>query len=392
MWLHVAIPIPILVRRGDMAVQMIDWKLGGRTGSLNRYVRREIQEHFRQNAVARRCRYSLTMRLLHRIFDEASFSRFICMYFGIVIVVGIVEIILSTYNPLLLLQWTAKSDIKPFLANVAGYLIAAQVGVLGVVSIAIGLVTIIAQRENASSDVQIYYHEALAFGVVASSLALLAVLCIQLIWPIQFAIHLAGFGGSLQFYKIFLTTVHIAWLLINLSVIAHFVATTLAFAQQSARQTLRERYTTNVVLPIELRKRLRQQLYLAAGPDCVQQTWPAVGKDLPEPIVYFGSNFNDVGEIEIPHRHGPKSVLVDIRMRPARWVIVRWLRRCAKSQNQTNVERRTDSPVLLFPPRLDEAPLQKLGLCRMRGGVPLKVCERVALRLAFRFRRASNEA
>jgi len=43
---------------------------------------------------------------------------------------------------------------------------------------------------------------------------------------------------------------------------AHFVAITLAFVQQSSRENLRERYTTNVVLPCEMSKRLRAQLYL----------------------------------------------------------------------------------------------------------------------------------
>ena len=116
---------------------------------------------------------------MHRIFDNGTFGRFIAAYVALDFVMGLAEI--QAYFPSLLPAWTGSLDVKSLVTNVASYLITAQVGVLGVVSIAIGLVTIIAQRENASTDVQVYYHESLAFGVVASSIALLAVLCVELL-------------------------------------------------------------------------------------------------------------------------------------------------------------------------------------------------------------------
>ncbi|MGE3710704.1 MAG: hypothetical protein AB7G35_13610 [Hyphomicrobiaceae bacterium] len=157
---------------------MTDWKRGGWTGGLNRWVRREINEHFRENTVAKRARYSRVTLLLHRVFDQGTFGRFIALYAAFALFVGLAEFAVARYLPHWLPGWTAAPEIKSLLTNVASYLITAQVGVLGVVSIAIGLVTIIAQRENASTDVQVYYHESLAFGVVASSIALLAVLCL----------------------------------------------------------------------------------------------------------------------------------------------------------------------------------------------------------------------
>ena len=371
---------------------MTDWKRGGQTGSLNGWVCREIREHFRDNAAARRGRYSHGMRVLHRIFDGGTFWRFIAIYATVATAIGIIEVGIAAYRPLWLPQWTAHTDIKPFLTNVASYLITAQVGVLGVVSIAIGLVTIIAQRENASTDVQIYYHESLAFGVVASSLALLAVLCIQLLWPIQFAVHWVGHGTPLLFFKILLTTSHIAWLLLNLAGLAHFVATTFAFVQQSEREGLRERYTANMVLPLEMRKRLRQQLYMAAGPEFVQQAWPTASAGQQEPTVYLGAEFSGAGDVEIPIDRDPKLVLADVRMAWVQWAITRWLRRCAAAPNQTQVAGLTHDPLLLFPPRLDETPAVNAGLCRRRGGLPLTETERLALRWAFKFRRKRDEA
>ena len=63
--------------------------------------------------------------------------------------------------------------------DAASYLITAQVGLVAVVSVAVGLVTLIAQRDDRSSsntDIQLYYDGSLAYEVVASSVALLLVL------------------------------------------------------------------------------------------------------------------------------------------------------------------------------------------------------------------------
>jgi hypothetical protein len=371
---------------------MIDWKRGGWTGSLNAWVRREIREHFDENATARRARRPWIARLLHHIFDNGTFWRFTAFYAVFAFLIGVAEFGLAPYLTDSLFGWTGKPDIKPLLTNVASYLITAQVGVLGVISIAIGLVTIIAQRENALTDVQVYYHESLAFGVVAGSIALLAVLCAQLLWPVQFAVHWFGYGTHLQIFKLILTTVHIVWLLANLAGMAQFVATTLAFVQQTAREDMRERYTANVVLPLEMTKRLREQLYLAAGPQFVKAFWPTEGVG-EEPIVRLGTEFSGE-DVEIPLLPG-KLVLHDVRMTWVRWAVIRWLRRCRASnpdQAGQRVGGFTHDLVLTFPPRLDAVAEPRSGLCRRKGGVPLSRRERLALRWAFKFRKVRDEA
>lgn len=372
---------------------MTDWKRGGWTGSLNRWVRREINEHFRENAVAKRARYSRVTLLLHRVFDQGTFGRFISLYAAFVLFVGLAEFAVARYLPHWLPGWTAAPEIKSLLTNVASYLITAQVGVLGVVSIAIGLVTIIAQRENASTDVQVYYHESLAFGVVASSIALLAVLCAQLLWPLQFTLHWFGYGTGLQFFKVVLTTGHIAWLLLNLWGMAHFVATTLAFVQQKAREVQRERYTANVVVPVEMRKRLRQQLFLIAGPEFVKEACPTATAGGREPTVYLGNDFSNAGGVEVPLTQRKGVVLTDVRMVLVRWAVCKWLRRsmAVRGNQQEQVGGLAHEPLLLFPPRLDVAPEVEKGLCRRRGGLPLTRMERLALRYAFKFRRKRDD-
>lgn len=296
--------------------------------------------------------------------------------------------------PSYLPKWSGSPDIKSQLANIASYLITAQVGLLGVISIAIGLVTIIAQRDNASTDVQVYYHESLAFGIVASSIALVAALCLQLFWPAHFAIHLFGYGTNLQVFKISLTITHTAWLILNLCAMAHFVAITLGFVQQPSRETLRERYTTNVVLPIVLRKRIREQLYFAAGPEFAKEfsSNSSAGTD---PAIYLGHNFSNAGEVEILLKSGENRFLLDVRMALVRWAVRRWLTRCRATQPKVGTKTipgLKDGPLLLFPPRLDETARAAEGLCRRRGGLPLTRLEKLALRWAFKFGRTPDEA
>jgi hypothetical protein len=271
--------------------ETINWRQGGWTGSLDSCVQRDIREHFRENKTAKRSRYTRITRLGHYVFDGGTFARFLTVYVTIALIVACAELVSAALLPSSLPQWSSTNEIKSLLLNVTSYLISAQGGLLGVISIAIGLVTIIAQRENASTDVQLYYHESFAFGIVASSIALLAVLCAQLLWPAHFVLHLLGYGTNVQLFKIGLTALHIAWLLLNLVAIAHFVAITLGFVQQTSRETLRERYTANVVLPAEMRKRLREELYLAAGPDLVKEFYPTTTQGWRDPTVYLGFNF-----------------------------------------------------------------------------------------------------
>src|SRR5450756_2404735 len=86
-------------------------------------------------------------RNFYRLFNESGYID--------ILVVG-TEFIAARLFPYVLPIWTASgpagTDIKGLLLNVGGYLIGAQVGVLRVISIAIGLVTLIAQREGAGTS------------------------------------------------------------------------------------------------------------------------------------------------------------------------------------------------------------------------------------------------
>ena len=252
-----------------MVVLMVDMK--NWTGSLRASVKRELRQHLHTNPVARRLRRSRHQRLLRRMFANHKFHHFVGWYLALSVLLVVSDfvprIVAMVPIPACLPAGLARflpAWPSPFpsagsnLAGITGDLITAQVGVLGIMSIAIALISLIAQRDGANPDVDIYYHEALVLEVLASGIALLAVLRTQLFWPLH---SLASwiFGlPPLHHSKPLLTFLHGLWLVINLCAMAHFAVTTFSFVRRPARQRLRERCMANAILPHETEESLCQ--------------------------------------------------------------------------------------------------------------------------------------
>lgn len=377
-------------------LKVIDWTRGGWTGSINKLVRLEVREHFRENLVARRARYRFAHRLLKKFFSIGAFGHFIGLYILLDFASILAEGVIATCCPDCVSNWignTSEQAIKEFLRNVASYLITAQVGVLGVISIALALVTLIAQRENSSTDVKVYYHESFAFEVVASSIALLAVLVTQLFWPAQALLSWLELDLAQPVFEVGLLGFHLFWLLLNLAGLAHFISTTFGFVQQSEREFLRNRYTANVIQPLEMTKRLREHFYALAskeldGDDNVLSS--------EKPRAAFGFDFGAPHEIELELVFAHPTSLHDVRMNCVRWVLRRWAARSADAATRTSETAdtggRPQSPMIWFTPHLDRALVGNQGWCQRRGGVPLSPIEKFVLRWAFSFRKTDEDA
>lgn len=369
---------------------MLDWSRGSWTGSINKWVEREVRESLHENPVARRSRYNTFHRILGRFLSIGTFGRFVASYMAINVAMLLSEVAMPLTVPDWLPNWTPPStELKTLLLNLSSYLIGAQVGALGVISLALALVTLIAQRENSSTDIKVYYHESFAFEIVASCIALLSVLCAQLIWPTHFLLHRFGLGTDLQAFKFCLLGVHLLWLLFNLAGLAHFIAITFNFVHQSEREEMRERYTANVVQPRDMTERLRQQLYLSAS-EIIGD-----GNDDSHPSVSFGSNYGDPQIVEIESHFRRPVALQDVRVIYVGWALRRWAKRCAEAERKQPPASRAfprQSPLIWFTPQMDALLRGNVGWCHRRGGVQLTRLEKLILRSAFRFRRISDEA
>ena len=281
-----------------------------------------------------------------------------------------------------------RQRLKSLLKDIASYLIAAQVGILGIVSVAIGIVTLISQRDDRSStntDVRLYYMESLAYEVVLSGAALLIVLCAQLLWPVQFLAHLAHLGGTDLVFKVALTAFHLAWLLLNLAVFAQFVLTTLHFVEPSARERLRERYTANVIVPSDLSQRLLRVFYANAPKELVPATNEESG-----PLITFGHGLLTDGDVELRTKFAVPSVLHDVWLRPLGFVLRSWWHRSEPTLPQPRRQSalRGRDAWLSLEPSFDGRFEGEVTWCRRRGGVAFHRWERWVIRQCYRFRAA----
>jgi len=205
-------------------------------GSLHHRVMQEVKEHIKSNPAIQSARHPLSMRMLQLLYGQRGLLGFLVPYIALVSLFAATEIIVAKQWPSLVPSWSNGQNIGPFIKDVTSYFLGAQVVMIGLLfPIVVGLVTLIVQREDASStvsDIQVYYSETLAYRIGASGIALSIVLAAQLFWPAQFTIHRLGYGTPSEFFKIVLTAIHLLWLLINFSALWHFLLTSLGFMRR----------------------------------------------------------------------------------------------------------------------------------------------------------------
>ncbi len=342
-----------------------------------------------RNAAVRRVRPSITHRVLRALLPS-RIATFLAVYAVTDLTTAVTEVLVGKgiVAPLVVLR---QKDLDAALAMVPGVAMTAQTGALAVITLALALVTLVAQRDEAAGDTRIYYHHSLAFEIAASSLALMIVLALQSAWPLQVAIH-AAFGlVDDAAPKFGLTMLHLAWLALNVVAVGRFVSVTLRFVQRQSRERMRAEYVAHVLLEADIRRRLRESVYLAeigslgnAGRDgglSVVAVPPFIGANAGEPEVMA---------------HFPHPVrLADVWLPPLRWAVRSWWRRSQAAgppQTPRSGARtlRQGGPRLRLPVPVDGTISGNVALCHRLGGVPMNRAERIAVRLALRFSRAPH--
>lgn len=366
---------------------MTDWKRGGPSGSLNRWVRKEVVEQLRNNPVAKAARYNWSRRALRGIFAIGTFGRFVSLYLIVDLAMMVFEAFWPSFARPGLFPWTSDPTAVEIVKTVPSYLIGAQVGILGMISLALALVTLIAQREEAPTDVQVYYHESLFFEITASCLALVAILGAQLVWPLQSILHiLFGSRSEAGLFKLVLLLIHLGWFLLNMAAVAHFIKVTFRFVQRDARALMRESYTANNLLPRELTQLVTDAVYLSAGVEAV----PKDGQQID--TVSFGQTMFEPYEVEMQRHFKHPARVKNVHVLVALWAIRRWKARCDKAAPPDPDTARalgsSGRARLCFTPRVGEVLRGDVEWCRRNGGVALDRIEKFALGLAFRFERA----
>ncbi len=196
----------------------------------------------------------------------------------------------------------------------------AQATVVGLVlPVALALVAILQSKRDNATLVRVFYREARAYEIAASHVALLVVLLVEQLLPLE-----ASPAAVILVY------LRMTWLVANSLSLWHFLRTCLDFVQPHGQQRLVRRYVANEAAPMEVSDRIAgaaSQMPFEFG--LVPKAWEREfrhGQADYGPAVQFGSLlFRDLGEqviVDLPER---PHVVVDIWWRPIRWVAARWM-------------------------------------------------------------------
>jgi hypothetical protein len=366
----------------------------GLFGSLRAQVQIEVNELARGNKTLRRVRSGLFRRSLIAAVRGIRPSKLFALYVLLDAICVVAEWWVTAKRPSLLPDW-GTFDLPQFLKDVDSYLIAGQVGILGIVAVAVGIVTLLSQRDDRSSattDVRLYYSESLAYEVVASGVALLIVLCVQLFWPLQFALRLMQGRAQNPTFELMLTVLHALWMVANVLLFYQFMRTTLSFVEPDARVRMRDRYTADTALPRDIAKRLLQVFFMSAPRMIVGEETLSEG-----PSIQFGFGRLVVaeGKPEIETNFNKPSRLIDVRMRFLGVALRSWHRRVRKAKSTARpsplVGRKWDGEVSI-PISFDSYLEGPTAWVLREGGVRLSWWERNLVKRSFRFAKAAKES
>lgn len=335
------------------------------------------------NPALRRERYSYGLRLLRVIFASESFAIWMWGYLSLVIVLTLgdkaIDAICGRYHcpfamPPQLLSGRGHADL---LFAIDGFLITAQVGTLAVLSIAVSLVTLIGQSGNTGEDVRVYYNESLTLPLVSSSVALLLVLCLEVVWPVQRIAAFVGMQSHTLAVQASLTAIHLVWLALNLGAFAHFAIVSLSFGNPHSRADYRRKFTANQLVPNALREELLQVYYANLGAAMAPSQTAT-----PSPRIWFQGWSIQMPIAEISDNFADNVELYDIWQRPLRYALRRWSQRIDASPHANDKQM-----LLSFTIGMGQKVSGEIIWCRRRGGLALTPLERFLVRLSFRFKK-----
>jgi hypothetical protein len=355
---------------------VFDWG----SGSLKARAWGEVARQRAANPAFRRNRDPLNVRILRTALGEGGLTTILLAYLAIAGAVTAGEVFNDAFCrihdcPLLMPTGLLRTErTEDILRDFAGYMIGAQTGLLGVLSIAVALVTLIGQRAQASADVRVYYHESFAVPLAGSSLALLMVLCLQLFWPLNLLSPFYGVASENLITEIVLTAVHLGWLVANIALYARFTLISLSFGQDERRSRYRNLYSANVIVP----RNMYQAIVRAQFLQCARRL-PLPKGVQPRISMAYAYVTPPLEAVFIRIRRPSK--LDDVWLTPLSAGVWLWARRVGRQPGTT--------PALAFLIDFDRTLDRPHCLCRTTLGAQPNFVERYLIRISFRFRRTA---
>lgn len=356
--------------------------------SLRRRINGELADLRRRNAVLRAARYAWPVRLLRFLAGDRGLGRYLFDYLALALVLAAGQLALARLQPGILPP-TLDPDAAGTLKDIGSYLLGGQLTVLGVVAVAVSVVTLLAQRTEGASartEIRLYYVESFAYELATGGVALAIVLALQLFWPLQVALTVIFGDADLVASETLLTVVHTVWLAVNLALFFQFLMTTLRFVEPSARMRLREQYAASAVLPHDVHRRLLPHLYVQLADPILGKASAATGPHLS--VGFARRSFPDAIP-QVTRRFRRSMQLVDIWERPLAWAMRSWaarVRRREAPQSQPLMSGRSYGNRVVISAFAGETFKHDRPLVLVTGPIALSWWERRLIAFSLRFR------
>lgn len=356
--------------------------------SLRRRIDSELAGLRRRNAELRAARYPWPIRLLKALAGDRGLGSFLMVYLALATILVGGHAFIAAVRPALL-PTSMDEELAGTLKDIGSYLLGGQLTVLGVVAVAVSVVTLLAQRTEGASartEIRLYYVESFAYELATSGVALAIVLALQLFWPLQAAAGAIVGPAGLEASETALSVLHTLWLAVNLAIFFQFLITTLRFVEPNARMRLRERYSANAVIPRDVHRRLMVHLYVQLGETILGAKSLATGPHLS--IGYGPTTFADAIP-KVSRRFRRPVQLVDIWERPLGFAVARWaarVRNRVQPQDQPLIGRVYGERIVIDA-HTGQSFVGKRDIVLVDGAVPLTWLERRLINLSLRFAR-----
>jgi hypothetical protein len=348
--------------------------------SLRARVDADVVELRRQNRSLRRTRYGFVRRFLRGWFVGQPAKGLITAYGLSLGTLFLIEWGLARFAPSL----SARVINTDFTKDAAGFFLAAQVGILAVLTVAISVVTLLTQKDDGSAintDVRLYYVESYAYELVTSGIFLSIVLVLNLFWPLKFITEFTAGEQLVDRFKFCVTMFNAIWLVLNFYLFSHFIHTTLKFVEPKSRARLRKQYSANESIPRDVKRRLLQAYYLHAPVQIFGLHEIKEG-----PLISFGMPLmrDQVPAVEVSRSFKVPSSLVDVWLLPLAFALRAWRLR-NKNRFDTPSKLGGQEPHLAVLTDFARVHDDEANLVVREGGTPLTRFERALVKISLRF-------
>lgn len=350
-------------------------------GSLHAAARAEAEAQLRANPTASMLLDPTWRRILTRAYSALRAHVLLVGYALVAILLGagvwLNEWYCGRYGAVIEMPtvFLASKGRTEALQELTGLIITTQVGLLGVIAIAVALVTLLGDRSDTRVHTRAYFHQSMVWAIAQSTGALLVVLSAQVLWPLEVVLHAFGVSEHSLFAPIALSIVHVVWGATNVLATTYFVSLSLAYADHATRLMYVQRFLVNIAYPQDIARRIqaerRRQLIGER-----HATRLGVSLEL-YPANYFPG---------VPVVFGPKGrdwVLVDVWSRPFRWAMMSWMRRVSIIPGADPYP----GPFIAFPIDINDRVLGRQPICVVGDVTGPNNRERFLLRVSHRFRR-----